>query len=132
MIFRFCKELRWLEIILALLIFTPCGIIVYKNYPNFKCELISSEARFGLKEIYHAQILYQSQYGEFTKFSKLHDETKRIYLKKDYFDFYDAATPSQFSFKIIAKGRPGTLVSGEIWSIDEYSHLRNEVVVCQK
>lgn len=122
MFLRFLKDLSLIEIIVAFLVITMFVLVIALNYSKFTKKAIESEVKFGLKEIYAAQELYFEENGVYAKVSDL-NQKKLIVIKQDYYDYEDAHKPNNKGFKVIAIGKPGTLVEKERWSIDEKHKL---------
>jgi hypothetical protein len=105
--------------------------VVSMRYPDFKCRAIQSEAKFSLQEIYAAQMRYHAENNEFATLSKLIDEDGRVILPKKYYKFVDEVLPTKDSFLVYARGIDGTLVSGEVWSVNQSEDIRIIRLVCK-
>lgn len=125
MFLRFLKDLSFSEIIIALLVILAFVLVIALNYSKFTKKAIESEVKFGLREIYAAQELYFEENGVYAKISDLYIK-KLVVIKQDYYDYEDAHKPNKKSFKVIAIGKPDTLVEKERWSIDEKHKLVKE------
>lgn len=126
----FWKGLKAIElIIMAVIVATILGVVYYR-YDSFQCHSMQSEAKFSLQEIYAAQKLYHTQHDHYASLKKLHSEEGRVILPKKYYIVFDESAPQRDSFKILAKGASGSLVDGDIWSIDHNNNLVNEYDAC--
>lgn len=126
---RFFKRLSRLDLLAFIIAGCFFGLIVYFRYDNFSCRSMQSEAKFYLKEIHAAQLLYFKQHGVFAPLKALESE-KRVDLSKTYYNYFDEIIPSESSFLVKAVGKAGSLVDAEIWKMDEKKNLINTVNKC--
>jgi len=126
---RFWKGLKKSEMVIALALSAVLIFIIISRYENFKCRSINSEAKFYLKEIYAAQMLFRADFARFASLQELRD-LKRIAIMERYYDYGDEKEPTELSFFIKALGKKDTLVANDAWSIDDKSALKHELKFC--
>ncbi|MCA9507871.1 MAG: hypothetical protein KC505_05570 [Myxococcales bacterium] len=121
----FWKGLRLIEISIIWALIIVAISIVYVRYDAFMCRSIESEAKFSLEQIYAAQMLYHKEHDHFASMETLVNKEQRVLIPQKYYVFSDKFPPQQDHFCIQAFGRKKTLVSGQIWQIDEAQELLN-------
>lgn len=120
---RFWKGLKPIEFAIILVVVgITLGVFIWR-YDHFKARAIESEARFYLKEIYAAQMLFKPQHNRFALLDEL-ISLGLVVVEQKYYYFTDIEEPTDKKFLIEALGKKNTLVEGERWSIDQTSELK--------
>jgi type IV pilus assembly protein PilA len=128
---RFWKGLRTIDLAIVLTVIGITLGVVANRYDEFKCRAMQSEAKFSLQEIYAAQALYHSQHDCYATLDQLTIEDRRVILPQKYYIFSDQKAPSAVSFAISAKGLDGSLVAGELWSVNEFNDIQMSQIACK-
>jgi Tfp pilus assembly protein PilE len=122
----FWKGLRFLEIAIVAFCLMAVSAVVYYRFDNFMIRSIQSEVRFGLAQLYAAQMLYHEKHDHYAPVDVLLNKEKRVEVGQKYYQYYDKNEPLQDSFSIVAQGREGSLVAGELWQINEKNKLEQK------
>ena len=128
---RFWKGLRTIDLAIGVSIICMVLVIVALNYDEVKCRAMQSEAKFSLQEIYLSQQLYFAEHERYAPVDQLLSIDSRAMAPQKYYILSDFFRPTGTNFVVLAKGRDGTLVAGEEWSIDQNNELRMRKQVCK-
>jgi type IV pilus assembly protein PilA len=129
---RFWKGLRAIEIGIVLIVISIILSVVAARMPTFKCRAMQSEAKFCLQEIFAAQQYYHAQHDQYAPIERLQGSDGRINLPQKYYQFKDQTAPAKDSFSIAAVGIDGTLVSGEVWMVDQDKNITLVKEACKR
>jgi Tfp pilus assembly protein PilE len=128
---RFWKGLTTIEVgIILFIVLVICAVIVIR-YPEFKCRIMQSEAKFSLNEVYAAQMHFHSQYAHYATLERLLLKEKRVKLLQKYYVLEDLTQPTKNSFSIVAIGRDKSMVAGEQWTINEFKDVKLVKKACR-
>lgn len=128
---RFWKGLRAIELVIIISVISIVLGVVVVRYPDFKCRSMQSEAKFSLQEVYFAQKYYHGEHDHYATFEQLYREDARVRPAEKYYQLSDRIPPMKDRFSITALGKAGTLVEGEIWTVNEWEDIRLEKAVCK-
>jgi Tfp pilus assembly protein PilE len=126
----FWKGLRTVEIIIIGSLICMLLLVFYFRYDRFACRSMQSEAKFFLAQIYHAQMRFHEESQTYAPLKELLADG-RVVVHQSFFDFEDFIAPTNHQFMVKAIGRPGTLVAGEEWTINQGNLLDQRVKKCQ-
>jgi Tfp pilus assembly protein PilE len=128
---RFWKGLRTIDLIIGLSIICMVLVVIARNYDEFKCRAMQSEAKFSLQEIFLAQKLYFAEHERYATIEQLVKIDGRAAIPQKFYTLSDLFRPTENSFVVLAKGAHGTMVAGEEWSIDQTNELLLRKGVCK-
>lgn len=126
----FWKGLKTIEIGIMIAVIIMLVSLIYFRKNAFMCRCMESEAKFALEQIYAAQKLYHEEKDSFASMDVLLDKEKRVFLPQKYYFFKDAKEPLKDHFLVQAVGKPGTLVDGQLWEIDENKTIKTISRLC--